>query len=265
MIEFTGATPVPIPMREANGFAFSAEETLSLITPETRLIILNSPANPTGGVTPSEEIDKLVAGLARFPDVAILSDEIYGQMTYDGSPTVAARLSRDPRPADPARRLVEDLCDDRLAARLFGVAASPRDVARKLAVNSYSCVNAAAQFAGLAALTGPQDAVARWAPNSTGRRNRRRGAQRAARRQRRDAEGRLLRLSQHRQDRLEGEGAGRRAARGGRRGDDRRARFRRPRRRLYPPLLRQFAGEHRARAGADAEFLGRPASVNARG
>ena len=78
MIEFTGARPVPIPIREANGFAFSAEETLALITPQTRLIILNSPANPTGGVTPKAEIDKLVAGLARYPDVAILSDEIYG-------------------------------------------------------------------------------------------------------------------------------------------------------------------------------------------
>ena len=52
MIEFTGATPIPVPIREENGFAFSAEETLSLITPRTRLLILNSPANPTGGVTP---------------------------------------------------------------------------------------------------------------------------------------------------------------------------------------------------------------------
>ena len=84
MIEFTGARPIPIPMREENGFAFSADETLALMTPETRLIILNSPANPTGGVTPKEEIDKLVAGLARFPNAAILSDEIYGQLTYDG-------------------------------------------------------------------------------------------------------------------------------------------------------------------------------------
>src|SRR5271167_112733 len=84
MIELTGAKPVPVPIRESNGFAFSAEETLALITPRTRLIIVNSPANPTGGVTPKAEIDKLVAGLARFPDAAILSDEIYGQMTYDG-------------------------------------------------------------------------------------------------------------------------------------------------------------------------------------
>src|SRR5689334_9776809 len=64
MIEFTGARPIPVPVREENGFAFSAEETLRLITPYTRLLILNSPANPTGGVTPRAEIEKLVKGLA---------------------------------------------------------------------------------------------------------------------------------------------------------------------------------------------------------
>src|SRR5690606_4462014 len=84
MIEFTGANPVPVPLRAENGVAFSAEETLSLITPRTRLLILNSPANPTGGVTPREEIVKLVAGLDKHPHVAVLSDEIYDAMTYDG-------------------------------------------------------------------------------------------------------------------------------------------------------------------------------------
>ncbi len=68
MIEFTGAKPIPVPMREENGFAFSAEETLSLITPKTRLLIVNSPANPTGGVTPKAEVDKLVAGLEKHPE-----------------------------------------------------------------------------------------------------------------------------------------------------------------------------------------------------
>src|SRR5262249_50838668 len=62
MIEYTGARPVPVPVREENGFAFSAEETLALITPQSRLLILNSPANPTGGATPKAEVDKLVAG-----------------------------------------------------------------------------------------------------------------------------------------------------------------------------------------------------------
>jgi aspartate/methionine/tyrosine aminotransferase len=160
MIEFTGARPVPIPMREANDFAFSAEETLALITPQTRLIILNSPANPTGGVTPSDEIDKLVAGLARFPDVAILSDEIYGQMTYDNHRHQT--LLAYPEIGD--RLILLDGWSKTYAMtgwRLgFSVWPQPlHEAARKLAVNSYSCVNAAAQFAGLAALTGPQDAV----------------------------------------------------------------------------------------------------------
>jgi len=84
MIEYTGAKPVPVPIREENGFAFSAEETLKLITPRTRLLILNSPANPTGGVTPKAEVDKLVAGLEKWPDVALMSDEIYDHMVYDG-------------------------------------------------------------------------------------------------------------------------------------------------------------------------------------
>ena len=82
-IRFSGAKPVPIPLREENGFAFSAEEVLSKINEKTRLIILNSPANPTGGVVPRVEFDSLIQGLERWPNVAIMSDEIYGQMLYD--------------------------------------------------------------------------------------------------------------------------------------------------------------------------------------
>src|SRR6201996_4039579 len=84
MIEYTGATPVPIPIREENGFAFSAEETLALITPNTRLLIINPPANPTGGVTPRAEVDKFVAGMEKWPEIAVMSDEIYDQLIYDG-------------------------------------------------------------------------------------------------------------------------------------------------------------------------------------
>jgi len=161
MIEFTGAKPVPAPVREANGFAFSAEETLALMTPETRLVILNSPANPTGGVTPAHEIDRLVAGLARFPGAAILSDEIYGQLTYDG--LVHRTLLAYPEIRD--RLILLDGFSKTYAMtgwRLgYSVWPKPwRDVARKLAVNSYSCVNSASQFAGIAALKGPQDSVA---------------------------------------------------------------------------------------------------------
>src|SRR4029079_15946561 len=68
MIESTGAKPVPISIREENGFAFSADETLKLITDKTRLIIINSPANPTGGVTPKAEVDHVVLGLAKMAD-----------------------------------------------------------------------------------------------------------------------------------------------------------------------------------------------------
>jgi aspartate/methionine/tyrosine aminotransferase len=85
VIRYSGATPVPMPLHEEKGFSFSAAEVLALITPRTRLIILNSPANPTGGVVPKNEVDQLVAGLARHPEVAILSDEIYGEMLYDGA------------------------------------------------------------------------------------------------------------------------------------------------------------------------------------
>src|SRR6056297_1337773 len=84
VIRYSGATPVPIPLNEADGFAFSADAVLGRITPQTRLIIINSPANPTGGVTPRAEIDRLVAGLADHPHVAVLSDEIYSQMLYGG-------------------------------------------------------------------------------------------------------------------------------------------------------------------------------------
>ena len=76
VIKFVGATPVPLPLLEENGFGFKAEDVLSRITPKTRLIIINSPANPTGGICVKAEIDKLVAGLAKHPNVAIMSDEI---------------------------------------------------------------------------------------------------------------------------------------------------------------------------------------------
>jgi aspartate aminotransferase len=160
MIEFTGATPIPVPIREENGFAFSGAETIALITPRTRLLILNSPANPTGGVTPKAEIDALVAGLADHPDVAVLSDEIYGQMTYDGLDHVSLLTY----PAIRDRLILLDGWSKTYAMTgwRLGYSVWPKplgEAARKLAVNSYSCVNAPTQYAGLEALTGPQDAV----------------------------------------------------------------------------------------------------------
>ncbi len=165
MIEFTGATPVAVPIREENGFAFSAEETLALITPHTRLLILNSPANPTGGVTPRAEIDKLVKGLEAHPDVAILSDEIYDAMTYDGEKhTSLLEFSaiRDRLIVLNGWSKTWAMTGWRLGWSIWPTGdkgANLYDKVRKLAVNSWSCVNAPAQYAGIAAIDGPQDEV----------------------------------------------------------------------------------------------------------
>jgi aspartate/methionine/tyrosine aminotransferase len=158
MIEFTGARPVPVPVREANGFAFSAEETLGLLTPETRLLILNSPANPTGGVTPRAEIDRLVRGLEAWPNVAVMSDEIYDVMTYDGEEHVLA--------ADLPRRSATGLivlngfsktwAMTGWRPRLVHLAGHALRQGQKLAVNCWSCVNAPRNMPAFAAIDGPQ-------------------------------------------------------------------------------------------------------------
>lgn len=161
MIEFTGARPVPVPIREENGFGFSASELLSLITPQTRLIILNSPANPCGGVTPRSEIDALVKGLAEHPQIAVLSDEIYDQLLYDGEEHVS--LLSYPELRDRLILLNGWSKTYAMTGWRLGYSVWPDglvDKARKLAVNSWSCVNAPAQYAALQALNGPQDSVA---------------------------------------------------------------------------------------------------------
>ncbi|MCY6379183.1 pyridoxal phosphate-dependent aminotransferase [Hoeflea prorocentri] len=165
MIDYTGAKAIPVPIREENGFAFSAEETLSRITPATRLLIVNSPANPTGGVTPRAEIEKLVAGLQNHPNVAVLSDEIYDVMTYDGE----AHTSLLTFPEIRNRLIVLNGWSKTWAMTgwRMGWSIWPNgpdgaylyDKVRKLAVNCWSCVNTPSQFAGIAAIDGPQDEV----------------------------------------------------------------------------------------------------------
>jgi aspartate/methionine/tyrosine aminotransferase len=160
VIKYSGATPVPIQLDEANGFAFSAQAVLSKITDKTRLIIINSPANPTGGVTPKEEIDALVAGLQDHPHVAILSDEIYSNMLYDGRTHVS--LLQYPEIADRVIMLDGWSKTYAMTGWRLGYAVWPEQLvehAVRLCINDHSCVNAATQFAGVAALTGPQDAV----------------------------------------------------------------------------------------------------------
>jgi aspartate aminotransferase len=160
VIKYSGAKPVPIALKEKDGFAFSADAILSQITDKTRLIIINSPANPTGGVTPKEEVDKLVAGLLKHPHVALLSDEIYSQMLYGGR----QHLSLLQYPEIRDRLIMLDGWSKTYAMTgwRLGYAVWPDAAVEhvtRLCINDHSCVNAAAQYAGLAALQGPQDAV----------------------------------------------------------------------------------------------------------
>lgn len=160
VIRFTGATPVPIPLKEENGFAFRADDVLGRLSDRTRLIILNSPANPTGGVTPRAELDRLVAGLAERPDIIVMSDEIYGHILYDGQEHVSL-LSYE---ALRDRVILLDGWSKTFAMTgwRLGYSVWPSalaEPAERLAVNCHSCVNAAAQYAGIAALTGPMDDV----------------------------------------------------------------------------------------------------------
>ncbi|HYM31644.1 MAG TPA: pyridoxal phosphate-dependent aminotransferase [Candidatus Cybelea sp.] len=162
VIRFSGATAVPYPLHESSGFSFSAEEVLGKITPRTRLMIVNSPANPTGGVVPKSELDRLVKGLEKHPDVVVMSDEIYARMVY-GNQAHASLL-----PYEPIRdRLI--LLDGwsktyAMTGWRLGYGIWPSglaELATRLAINVHSCVNAATQYAGIAALTGPQDSVDR--------------------------------------------------------------------------------------------------------
>ncbi len=158
MIDYTGAKAVPIALREETGFSFNADKVLSQITDKTRLIIINSPGNPTGGAVPEAEIDRLVAGLADYPDVALLSDEIYSRMLYDGRQHVS--LLKYPAIRD--RLILLDGWSKTYAMTgwRLGYSVWPDalvDKVVRLCVNCHSCVNAPTQFAGIAALEGPQD------------------------------------------------------------------------------------------------------------
>jgi aspartate/methionine/tyrosine aminotransferase len=160
IISFSGATPVPYPLSEATGFSFDADDVLSRITPKTRAIILNSPANPTSGVLDRGELDRLVAGLAHFPEVAVVSDEIYGRIIYDGHAHFSLLSYEQLRD----RLILLDGWSKSFAMTgwRLGYAVWPKALvehAVKMAINCHSCVNSAVQYAGIAALDGPQDTL----------------------------------------------------------------------------------------------------------
>jgi aspartate/methionine/tyrosine aminotransferase len=158
MINFTGATPVPISLREENAFALDVDELRSLITPRTKLLIINSPGNPTGGVLSRDDL-AAIADLAVQHDLTVLSDEIYSEVLYEGE-----HHSIAPMPGMVERTIVLDGFSKTYAMTgwRLGYGAMPVEFAgqiAKLMVNSVSCTAVAVQRAGLEALTGPQDAV----------------------------------------------------------------------------------------------------------
>ena len=159
-IRFSGAKPVPYRLKEDIGFSFSSDDILHKINEKTSLIIINSPSNPTGGIIPKYEIDNLIEGLQNFPNVMLMSDEIYDQFCF-GDEKFTSILNY---PSMRDRLIILNGWSKTYAMtgwRLgYGVFPdSLIDAAEKLAVNVHSCVNASAQFAALEALKGPQDCV----------------------------------------------------------------------------------------------------------
>ncbi|MBI5838372.1 MAG: pyridoxal phosphate-dependent aminotransferase [Candidatus Eisenbacteria bacterium] len=158
VIGLVGATPVPIPLREKNEFRLDVEELKKLITPKTKMIIINSPQNPTGGVLTKKDLED-VAALAIQHDVFVLADEIYSHVLYEGRHDSIATL-----PGMAERTIVLDgfsktyaMTGWRLGYGIMNPALAAH-VAR-LGTNSHSCTASCVQYAGLEALTGPQDAV----------------------------------------------------------------------------------------------------------
>ena len=172
MIDYMGAKAVALPHRMENNFSFDAEELLSLINEKTRLIILNSPANPTGGVVPVAELEKLAKGLEKFPNVFILSDEIYSRILFDSHSH--ASLMSFPEVRD--RVIVLDGWSKTYAMTgwRLGYGIFPKKIfkfAEKLAINCHSCISIPTQIAGIEALKGSQKSVNEMVKEFQNRRN----------------------------------------------------------------------------------------------
>ncbi len=154
VVNFIGAKPVPIPLREENDFRFDISELAEKITPKSKMIILNSPANPTGGVLTAGDM-KEIAALAIKHDLWVLTDEIYWQILYDGE-----HASIFPIDGMKERTILLDGHSKAYAMTgwRLGFAVAPKELADhlvKLMNNSSSCTAAFTQVAGIAALEGP--------------------------------------------------------------------------------------------------------------
>ena len=158
MANYVGAVAVPCPIRQENGFRLDPAELASLVTARTKLVIINSPANPTGGVSTRQDLER-IAAVAREHDLTVLADEIYGRTLYEGEHVSIASL-----PGMAERTIVLDGFSKTYAMTgwRLGYGIVPEALITpfsRLIVNSVSCTNAATQWAGVEALTGPQDSV----------------------------------------------------------------------------------------------------------
>jgi aspartate/methionine/tyrosine aminotransferase len=159
VIKFVGATPVPIPLREENDFQLDIDELHDLIGPKTRLVIINSPGNPTGGVLSRENL-MAIAEMIRGRKIMVLSDEVYHRIVYQGAHHSIASL-----PGMREQTIVLNGFSKTYAMTgwRLGYGIMPADLAvqvAKLQTNSNSCTCSFIQMAGIEALRGPQDAVA---------------------------------------------------------------------------------------------------------
>lgn len=170
MIDYVGATAVPAPIRERNDFRLDVEELASLVTPRTRLLIINSPANPTGGVLEKSDFEA-IATIAIENDLVVLADEIYAEILYEGEHHSIAAL-----PGMQERTIILDGFSKTYAMTgwRLGYGLMPEELVphvSRLMVNSVSCTSSAVQRAGLEALTGPQDDVKAMIDAFRGRRS----------------------------------------------------------------------------------------------
>lgn len=158
MIRFLGARPVPVPLLEEHGFSLDLDVFQSRLSGKTRMVVLNSPSNPTGGVIPLDDL-RAIGELLQLRDVTVLSDEIYSQIAYDLQPASIASVE-----GMLEKTIVLDGFSKSYAMtgwRLgYGVMPTPLvEAVTRLMVNSNSCTASFTQHAGIAALTGPQDCV----------------------------------------------------------------------------------------------------------
>ncbi len=170
MTRFTGGTPVPYALREENDFRLDPDELRSLVTPRTKMIIFNSPHNPTGGVLTREDIEA-IADVARDNDnITVLADEIYGRGIFEGEHVSIATL-----PGMLEKTIILDGFSKAWAMTgwRLGFAILPQplvDPFSKLIINSVSCTSSFEQIAAVEALDGPQDEVARMVEEFRARR-----------------------------------------------------------------------------------------------